>query len=109
MKSALLVSLGLWTSDKMEEIKENIAAPQTAVLSKQKGGKKPLHNTKQEQTSCEMFYSFIKATSSTGLETSKMEGDIQSMKQNLNKLLVESAHQVMMHSVLRMEFFLSFS
>lgn len=35
-----------------------------------------------------MFYSLIKAISSIVLETSKMEADIQKMKQNLNKLLV---------------------
>lgn len=35
-----------------------------------------------------MFYSFIKAVSSIVLKTSKMEADIQNMKQNLNKLLV---------------------
>lgn len=69
----------------MEEIKENIAASQTAVLSKQKGKKT---NTKQEQTCREMFYSFIKAVSSIALVTSKMEADIQNMKQNPNQLLV---------------------
>lgn len=69
----------------MEEIKENIAASQTAVLSKQKGKKT---NTKQEQTCHEMFYSFIKAVSSIALVTSKMEADIQNMKQNPNQLLV---------------------
>lgn len=69
----------------MEEIKENIAASQTAVLSKQKGKK---NNTKQEQTCREMFYSFIKVVSSIVLVTSKMEADIQNMKQNPNQLLV---------------------
>lgn len=52
-KIAFLVSLSWWTSDfKMEEIKENIAAPQTAVLSKQKRKKNTTQNKSKHAVRC---------------------------------------------------------
>lgn len=64
-----------------------------------------------------MFYSFIKAVSSIVLENIKDGGRYSEYETESKQVacgsvactIVESAHQVMMHSVLRMTFFPSLS